>query len=173
MCVNLLLFSKQTHLYPFIKFHIQAISYGICLSLSDLLHSVWQSLGTSMLLSTALFHSLLRLNNILLCLHTTSLCIHLPRDTGCFHVLAIVNSVAMNTEGHASIQIIVFFSDMPRGGIPGSYVDSSFLRNLQLFIFDVLFLRKFLEVLLHKTRVRIKEEKQRNRAGSSGTQTLQ
>ena len=105
--------------------------------------------------------------------HSFFICSSIDGHLVCFHVLAIVNSVAMNTEGHASIQIIVFFSDMPRGGIPGSYVDSSFLRNLQLFIFDVLFLRKFLEVLLHKTRVRIKEEKQRNRAGSSGTQTLQ
>ena len=33
------------------------MSYDICLSLSDLLHSAWQSLGPSMLLQMALFHS--------------------------------------------------------------------------------------------------------------------
>ena len=40
------------------------ISYDICLALSDLLHSVWQSLGPSMLLQMALFHSFLWLSNI-------------------------------------------------------------------------------------------------------------
>ena len=39
------------------------ISYDICLSLSDLLHSVWQSLGPFMLLQMALFCSLLWLSN--------------------------------------------------------------------------------------------------------------
>ena len=39
---------------------------GICLSLSDLLHSVWESLGPSMSLQMAQFHSFLWLSNILL-----------------------------------------------------------------------------------------------------------
>ena len=54
---------------------------------------------------------------------------------GCFHVLAIVNSAAMNVGVHVSFQIKVFiFSQyMPRIGIAGSYNNSifSFLRNLQ------------------------------------------
>ena len=31
----------------FFRFHIYALAYGICFSLSDLLHSVWQTLGPS------------------------------------------------------------------------------------------------------------------------------
>ena len=41
----------------YFKFHIEVISYGICLSLSDLLHLVWSSLSPFMLLQVALFHS--------------------------------------------------------------------------------------------------------------------
>ena len=50
---------------------------------------------------------------------------------GCFHVLAIVNSAAMNIGVHVSFQIIVLSGYMPRSGIAGSYGSSSlsFLRN--------------------------------------------
>ena len=51
---------------------------------------------------------------------------------GCFHVLAIVNSAAMNNGIHVSFSILVSSGYMPRSGIAGSYDGfiPSFLRNL-------------------------------------------
>ena len=40
---------------------------------------------------------------------------------GYFHVLAIVNSAAMNSKKHVSFSILVFSGYMPRSGISGSY----------------------------------------------------
>ena len=40
---------------------------------------------------------------------------------GCFHVLAIVNSAAMNNGIHVSLSILVSSGYMPRSGIAGSY----------------------------------------------------
>ena len=42
-------------------------------------------------------------------------------DLGGFHILAIVNSVAMNSGIHESFSILVSSGYMPRGGIAGSY----------------------------------------------------
>ena len=51
---------------------------------------------------------------------------------GCFHVLAIINSAAMNIGVHVSLSILVFLVYMPSRGIAVSYGSSisSFLRNL-------------------------------------------
>ena len=51
---------------------------------------------------------------------------------GCFPVLAIVNSAAVNTGIYVSLSITVFSRYMPRIGIVGSYssFSPSFLRNL-------------------------------------------
>ena len=51
---------------------------------------------------------------------------------GCFHILAIVNSAAMNIVVHDSFWIMVFSGYTPSSGISGLYGSSifSFLRNL-------------------------------------------
>ena len=42
---------------------------------------------------------------------------------GCFHVLAIVNSAAVNNGIHVSLSILVSSGYMPRSGTTGSYGD--------------------------------------------------
>ena len=55
---------------------------------------------------------------------------------GCFHVLAIENSTAMNIAVHDSYWITVFSGYMSSRGIAGSYGSSifSFLRNLYIVL---------------------------------------
>ena len=65
----------------FFRFHIYALAYGICFSLSDLLHSVWQTLSPSTSLQITQFCFFLWLSNIPLYIcATSSLSIHLSMD---------------------------------------------------------------------------------------------
>ena len=60
-------------------------------------------------------------SNIPLCIDTTtSLSIYLWMGI-CFHILAVVNSAAMNNGLHVSLSIFVSSAYMPRSGIAGSY----------------------------------------------------
>ena len=63
-----------------------------------------------------------------------SFLIHSSADghLGCFHVLAMINSAAMNIGVHVSLSALVSLVCLPRSGITGSYGSSisSFLRNL-------------------------------------------
>ena len=64
--------------YFFFRFHIYVLAYGICFSLSDLLHSVGQTLGPSTSLQITQFRFFLWLSNIPLYIcATSSLSIHL------------------------------------------------------------------------------------------------
>ena len=67
--------------------------------LSDLLHLVWWSLGPSGLLQMALFCSFFMSEQYSIVSMYHIFFIHPPADGhwGCFHVLAIVSSAAMNT----------------------------------------------------------------------------
>ena len=65
-----------------------------------------------------------------------SLFIHISVDghLGCFHVLAIVNSAAINSGIYISFSILISSGYMPRSGIAGSYGGfiPSFKRNLHI-----------------------------------------
>ena len=62
-----------------------------------------------------------------------SFLIHSSEDghLGCFHVLAMINSAAMNIGVHVSLSDLVSLVCMPRSGIAGSYGSaiSSFLKK--------------------------------------------
>ena len=55
-------------------------------------------------------------------------------DLGCFHVLIIVNSAAMNSGTHVSFSVLISSEYMLRSGIAGWYGGfiPSFLRNLHI-----------------------------------------
>ena len=85
-----------------------------------------------MSLQMAQISSFLWLSNIPLYIcAASSLSIPLSLDLRCFHILAVVNSAAMNIGVHASFGIMVFSRYIPRSRIAGSYGSPifSFLKN--------------------------------------------
>ena len=119
---------KPAHLYHFSSFHIHALIYDICFSLSDLT-SLCMTVSRSIHVSTndpisfllmAEYYSIVYIYHIFF-IHSS-----VDRHLGCFHDLAIVNSAAVNIGVHVPFWIIVFSGYMPSSGIAGSYGNSIF-----------------------------------------------
>ena len=115
------------------------ISYGNCISLSDLLHSVWWSLGPSKVAPDGLisFFIMAEYYSIVYVHHIFFTHSSVDGHLGCFRVLAVVNSAAVDTGVHEFFQIMVFSRYMPNSGIAGSYGNS--ICNFFCNFFPILF----------------------------------
>ena len=98
----------------------------ICVSIWYLFFSFWLNslciIGSSTLLEPTQMCSFCWLGNIpLYVYHSYFIHSFVDGRLGCFHVLAIRNSAAMNIGVHMSFSILVASGYMPRSGIAGSY----------------------------------------------------
>ena len=123
------------------RFHILVRSYSICLSLPDLFHLALCFQNPPMLSQMVGFCWFLWLNNIPLCVYVYTLFIHssFSRHVDCFHVLAIINSAAMNMRMQTLVQVSVLevFGYAFRTGIAGPCGSSpfNFLENYIRYCF--------------------------------------
>ena len=132
--VSLFLPCKQAHQYHFSKLCMYMLIYDICFlsfRLTSLCITGSRFAHLSLTDSNLL---ILRLSNISLYIYMYYIFFHphVYGHLGYFHVLAIVNSAAMNIGAHVSFWITVFSEYMPSGGIAGSYssLSPSLLRNI-------------------------------------------
>ena len=99
----------------------------VCINIQQLyfsfiIHCIWHSLGSSTSLQITQFCSFLSPSSIPLSICTTSsLSFICWWHLGCFHILAIVKSAAVNIGIHESFWIMIFSGHMPSIGIAASY----------------------------------------------------
>ena len=105
------------------------------------LPSPWWSLDPYMLLQMALLHSFVWMSNIPLYIYSTSsLSILLLMDiSACFHVLAIVNSAAMNTGMHGKEFIIMMLKNILKSTIYLWFYPESIIGQFCFLISSVLY----------------------------------
>ena len=134
--MSLFLLCKLDHPYPFSRFHTYALMYDICFY--DLLYSLCVTVFGFLHISARTWFCSLHGWVVSHCVYMYHIFFtHSSADgpLGCFHVLAIVNSAAMNIGVHVSFWTMVFSGYVPRNGIVESYSSSifSFLGTSILF----------------------------------------